>query len=103
MTSPEKTQQTQESPQAPWSGKLRNAFYLTMAVSLWMALLGALSTLTGSAEGKTIITLLAAVAAIFTGAAGVAQTKKDTGSTSLKTQLLLAITLILTVAAVLIR
>ena len=103
MTSPEKTQQTQESPQAPWSGKLRNAFYLTMAVSLWMALLGALSVITGPPEGKTIITLLTAVAAIFIGAAGVAQTKKDIGSTSPKTLLLLALTIILTVAAVIIK
>ena len=103
MTSPQKTRQTEESPQAPWSGKLRTAFYLTMTISLWMALLGALLTITGPPEGKTIITLLTAVAAIFIGAAGIAQTKKDTKSTSLKTQLLLATTLILTVAAVLIR
>ena len=103
MTSPEKTQQTQESPQAPWSGKLRTAFYLAMAVSLWMALLGALFTTTGPAEGKPIIKLLVAAAAIFTGAAGVAQTKKDIGSTSPKTLMLLALTIILTVAAVIIR
>lgn len=103
MASPEKTQKTQESQQAPWSGKIRTALYLTMAVSLWMALLGTLFTITGAVEGTPIITLLVAIAAIFTGAAGIAQTKKDTGSTSLKTQLLLATTLILTVTAVLIR
>ena len=74
-----------------------------MAVSLWMALLGAFFAIAGPIEGTSILKLFVAMLAIFNGAAGIAQIKKDTGSTSLKTQLLFATTLILTVTAVLIR